>query len=404
MRTVLVVAVMAMIGVATFFLTRDEEVASVAPPAPPSVEVAPPPKVEAPAERAVPVTTPVDAAVEAVAVVDAGVVPTQVVFDVRRDGVYAVGTRVTVSRDGHDVSGLVNVMGGLTLPLEPGVWRVHGAELTPHQFVVGAVPRVVALELRVKKTLSGRVVDVDDKPVANVVIEATGDTSCPRASDAKGRFECSSWESTVEVRVEDREFGSESVTASLPIEHLTLVVEPKYPVAISFQQAGITTATAQVSHRLGHSFFECEDSRCIARAPTGAFSVVAVSGGAQGLFVARARGTQGKKGSRVFLTFSPAKAIQGVVKNAEGTLLADVPLELKPAMNVATRGAYALTSLSGAFEFSPLNPGSSVQQGVVMPSWRITPMAPWTGETKYVTIGDAPITLVAEVPGSAPAP
>ncbi|MGV3623797.1 MAG: hypothetical protein ACO1OB_23475 [Archangium sp.] len=398
MRTVLVVAVLAMIGVATFLLTRDDEVPGVpVSPAPTAEEVQP--ALQEPVVHVVSAPLALDAAVPEVTEADAGVVPTPVLFDVRRDGVHAVGTRVTVSREGRSVSGLVNVMGGLTLPLEPGLWRVQGDEFAPQNFLVGAQVRVVALTVRTQKTVKGRVVDTDDKPVADVAIEASGDTWCARRSDANGRFECTSWDSTVEVRVEDRRFASESVTAELPIEFLTLVVEPKYPLVISF--SGASRVGVQVSHRLGHSYFECEAPVCVASAPTGDLQILATGESAGGLVMARAGRTQGRKGLRVTLSFTPAQPVRGVVTNAEGKLLADVPLEMRPAMSVGSQGgAYAVSELTGAFEFSPLKAGSSVSPGFVSPSWRISPVAPWTGETKYVSFGDAPITLVAEVPRS----
>ncbi len=335
---------------------------------------------------------------------DPGVItkPVDVIFDVRRDGVHAVGARVTVTQGEREVSGLVNVMGGLTLPLEPlepGEWSVQGEHFWPERFVVSNDTRVVSLELLVEKRVGGRVINEQQSPVGGVtvtLIDRHG-VSEGALTDQNGRFSFRVVDKTVDLIVEDEDYASRLKRVDLPAEDVELVVEPTFPLDLSLS-GGVLNAGVQVSHRLGNKALPCRRS-CVVHVPTGDYLVLGVSKLKAELVVARAVGTQGSKGDSTTLVFTPAPPLSGVAKNGGGAVMADVPLRLLPAFSGNNfRGEQTVTKNDGSFSFDPNSLGSSFGHGWVLPSWRLDVLPPWKGAPVYVSFGDAPVTLTVESP------
>lgn len=395
MRTVLVVAVIAVVGVLTFFLTRDEEIVSPPPVVEdvvptPLVVAAPSPSAEIPEVAVVPVEA-----------VDAGRRVVEVSFEVTKGGAEVPGARVTLFQGRDSVSGLVDVMGDLKLSLAEGVWKVSGDAWFPREITVSAQTRVVKLEQRTEKSVHGRVVTADKKPVSGATVELVlaPKVSMSLTTKANGRFSFDTFEKKVTLSARHLGLMSEPVTVDVSAVEVELVIEPTHPVEITL--ADVPSAVVVIAHRLGGEIVNCR-SHCSAAAPVGDYTLTAAALRNGEIFMARAIGTQGSKGDDKTLKFEPAPPIvSGVVTKADGTPLADVPLKLVPAFRGSVTGSSVLTKRDGSFEFDVRSLAVSISTKFVFPTWVVQPQPPWSGEAKYVSFGDAPITLVAEVPGDA---
>lgn len=387
MRWVAAVAVLVIVAVA-WWLVRDDEVAVV--PAVPELAVEPP-SVTPPQQPAV--EPPKVAVVAEVPAPDAGVVASahDVIFDVRRDGVYAVGLRLTVSQGTERESGLVNVMGGLTLPLRPGAWTVHNDDVTPREFEVTDETKLVALEQRVSRPVGGRVVTVAGALVPGIEVRV-GDARV--RTRGAGRFSTTTSARQVDVYVRDGDRMSATKRVEPPVDDVELVVEDLYPLELD---VGARVANVSVSHRLGVASVSCDET-CTVKVPTGDYRVVAISRRRGTVLMARAEGTQGQKGDHRVLSFSPAPPVTGTVTNSAGAPLADVLLRMVPALAATDSSSWvAISKRDGSFSFDNGTRGSTFEPGWNSPSWRIEAVAPWHATPVYVSFGDAPVSVVAEV-------
>ena len=361
MRWVAAVAVLVIVAVA-WWLVRDDEVAVV--PAVPELAVEPP-SVTPPQQPAV--EPPKVAVVAEVPAPDAGVVASahDVIFDVRRDGVYAVGLRVTVSQGTERESGLVNVMGGLTLPLRPGTWTVHNDDVTPREFEVTDETKLVALEQRVSRPVGGRVVTVAGALVPGIEVRV-GDARV--RTRGAGRFSTTTSARQVDVYVRDGDRMSATKRVEPPVDDVELVVEDLYPLELD---VGARVANVSVSHRLGAASVSCDET-CTVKVPTGDYRVVAISRRRGTVLMARAEGTQGQKGDHRVLSFSPAPPVTGTVTNSAGAPLADVLLRMVPALAATDSSSWvAISKRDGSFSFDNGTRGSTFEPGWNSPSWRI---------------------------------
>ncbi len=112
--------------------------------------------------------------------------PAEVNFRLLRDGIPAVGERLTLRGDGGTVSGLITAMGSMTVVMPPGRWAVsqpRGVE--PPSFDVFPDGGVVMLEMVPRGKLSGRVVDDQGKAVQDATVYFVQDGRLQSASTYK---------------------------------------------------------------------------------------------------------------------------------------------------------------------------------------------------------------------------
>lgn len=377
-------AVLLIIGLTWLVLRVEPEAALPAPtPASEPDPVAPTP------------TPPPRAAVEPTApaanepVVDAGKpTPTRDVrFSLRKQGKTVVGERLQFTRERRVVSGLLNVMGEVVLPLEDGEWRITGpSAVRPNRVTIGTGVEQVDLE-QLDFTVSGVIVDAQQQPERGWVRYGRSGSG----TDLQGRFviEFESGEPVTFV-------GESGAARSLPLRirpparDLVLVVED----AVSLRLATNVPSTAIIRHRGG--FERCDTTPCNVRVLAGEVIVSAVGPRGGVLMTARKSG-QVKDSTEWELTLGPTKALRGKLLNARGEPLPGVTVRLEGV--ALTSEDFSLADTSTPKRLGSQRGGVTNVRGEFSVPW------PDANELFFIVSTDAPIALdrrVYVVPGDGP--
>ncbi|MFO0595089.1 MAG: hypothetical protein U0228_07290 [Myxococcaceae bacterium] len=195
---------------------------------------------------------------------DAGV-PRDVRLHVMKQGKTAVGERITLA---CGVSGVVDQMGDLVLPVPEGGCDVISPERVEPSFVASSSPEQT-MEILEPLSISGRVADAQGNPVPAFV--TAGKVSV--RADLQGRFELRvPSPDKVEVFAELLTQRSRSHFVAAPSRDLLLVVEPVYDVTLL-----TGTTTARVVATSTWSTLTCNSTPCTVRVPAGELRVRALA-------------------------------------------------------------------------------------------------------------------------------
>lgn len=357
------------------------------PPPPPTPPIVVPPVVYAPA-----LPSPVDAGTTVVA----GDVRLHVTFK----GSTAVGTRLELeAADGGRLSGTVDTMGNLLLPLENGVWAVRSPRAEPSTLRIDAVSRTQTHEVTVlpERLISGRVVDAQGEPVGGAFITAESETQSWRGrSDTTGVFAVATpTDDRLSVTAESAFQRSVPHIVRAPQQGLLLSLQSSYPFEVS--ATGAHAATARIVVRHGFGMKTCI-ARCEVKVAEGEVVVSAVAFDGANVFSARATQRVTAKGG-VRLKLEPAPPLTGRLTDPTGAPVPGATLRLNrfnlsntdyldPSAMPRPMGFdnTTLTDSDGRFtvRFPPEN----------FPIWVMTADAPHVLDHRVLVVpGDAPLEL-----------
>lgn len=307
------------IVVLAFMLTRSEppETAPELPtPSNPVVSVQPNPVVPASVPALAPPSTTEDAGVV--------VAPHDVLIHVTRNGQTAIGTRLELAAaNGRRLSGNVDMMGNVTLPLEPGLWTVTAPRTQPNVLLVEPTTTELDVAVLAERVIKGRVVGVDGEPVIRAIVtagsphvmtEVDGTFTLPVATD-----------DVVEVDARHGFLRSQPHFVRAPQEGLSLQLEPLYRVTFTTVGPGSTSSRIVVRHRFGMS--TCATS-CRLELPEGELTASAVAFDGAHLHAAKPVTEFLKKSGERVLKLEPVPPLTGRLLDANGNAVPGATLRL----------------------------------------------------------------------------
>jgi hypothetical protein len=293
-------------------------------------EPAPPPAVTSPS----PAPSLPSASAPALAV-DASAPPVtrtakDVLLHVTREGRTAVGERVELARsDGGVVSGTVDTMGDVVLPLDDDTWTVRAPRYAqPSVLRIDAdTPSMLALELTDSPDLRGRVLNAARQPVAGALVTASvkGKPPVSATSVSDGSFILPVTEGRVALHAALESQRSATQFVSAPAHDLELLLQPTFRYELV--AVGRTPVPPRLVIRHAFGLKTCIGNPCVAEVPAGELraSVFSFDGQrTQAGFI-----TEQVTGPSVrLLKLSPTPPLTGNLTDARGAPMPGVTLHL----------------------------------------------------------------------------
>lgn len=399
MRRLVVVVAVLLISLGAWLAVRALEVDPVVPESPPSTppraEVQEPTPARTPPPRAEPPRAP---SIAPVAPPDAGeAAPHDVRFRVKRGSLTEPGGRVELSRGRDVVSGNVNMMGEVVLPLRDGTWEVR----SPDDAMVKTVEILssttsITLELGRWHTVHGRVLDENGNPAVGVEVASfTNHGTSLTFTDGNGGFRARVLGERVSLRAQRGADFSNVVETALPGP----VVRLEFSKTVLLTVAVVSPASRKhviVRHRQG--VVDCEPTpTCRLRVPVGEFNVVAIGDLLGRTAIAQLDDVAKDEDLTRELKLSPAPPITGVVRDASGKPMEGLSVRahglgrtskelLRPELRGSGDDAVRKTDRDGAFSIQPFRAPDLFFSLTVDGPWQLLHPA-------IVALGDRPLEL-----------
>lgn len=319
----------------------------------------------------------------------------EVAFKLLRDDAPAVGERLTLSRDGVRVSGLVDVVGAVKLSLAPGAWFVDAPRaVSPDRVIVTPGLGTQTLRIGAREALSGCVTDEAGAPVA-ARVSVKGATDELLETGDGGCFSLAVQGSKASLQATAATGRSPVKRVTLPASGVSLVIARENPLTIRYQPADLDCANVVVSGPSGPRLGHCHSGGpCEVRVPATSFTVDAV-GIRNGVLLYGAASVAAPPSSgEVVVSLSAMPPISGAVRDASDVPVAGVTLRFNPLYGKPFSLPDVVSGNDGSFSVTP----TAIEYlcSWEVPAWMVSVAPPWKLTSGFIARIGEPLQVRVE--------